>query len=76
MILLKKHRSNSLTTSRGHHLIEQLHAGPLPDFLDDSAQLLVGLLKISCTITKESRLERNFKEAFFRPHTTSSYLLF
>lgn len=34
----------TLTTGRGHHLVQQLHAGPLPDFLDDGPQLLIGLL--------------------------------
>lgn len=65
VILLKKHRSNSLTASRGHHLIKQLHAGPLPDFLDDSSQLLVGLLKISCTVPNKCHLSATFEK---RPH--------
>lgn len=41
-----------LTTSRRHHLIQQLHACPLPDFLDDSSQLLICLLQITCTTGK------------------------
>lgn len=30
-------------------MIQKLHARPLPDFLDDGPQLLVGLLQITCT---------------------------
>lgn len=39
-----RHKPIPLTTSGGHHLIQQLHAGSLPDFLDDGSQLFVGLL--------------------------------
>lgn len=32
-----------LTTRWGHHLVQQLHAGPLPDLLDYGPQFLIGL---------------------------------
>jgi hypothetical protein len=28
-------------------LVQELHAGPLPDLLDDCPQLLIGLLKVT-----------------------------
>ncbi len=53
---IDRHRPIQLTTSRGHHLIKQLHAGPLPDFLDDCSQLFIGLLQITCTTGKQTSL--------------------
>lgn len=61
----KKHRQLPLTTSRGHHLIQQLHAGPLPDFLDDRSQLFVGLLKITCTAANKCHFRATSGK---RPH--------
>lgn len=38
----------ALTACRRHHLVQQLHAGPLPDLLDDGPQLLIGLFEVPC----------------------------
>lgn len=39
------------TTSRGHYLIQQLHAGSLPDLLHYCPQFLIGLLQVPCMHT-------------------------
>lgn len=39
------------TTSRGHYLIQELHASSLPDLLHYCSQFLIGLLQVPCTDT-------------------------
>lgn len=36
------------TTSRGHYLVQKLHAGSFPDLLHYCPQLFVGLLQVTC----------------------------
>lgn len=40
----------ALTTCGGHHLVQQLHTGALPDFLNYCSQLFVGLLQVTCRV--------------------------
>lgn len=40
----------ALTTCRRHHLVQQLHTGALPDFLNYCSQLFVGLLQVTCRV--------------------------
>ena len=37
-----------LTSCGRHHLVQQLHAGPFPDLLDDGPQFLIGLFQVPC----------------------------
>lgn len=40
----------ALTTCRRNHLVQQLHTGALPDFLNYCSQLFVGLLQVTCRV--------------------------
>ena len=42
-----------LTTCRGDHLVQEFGAGALPDLLDDSTQLLVGLVNVALRLDFE-----------------------
>lgn len=41
------------TTSRGHYLIQELHAGSLPDLLDHNSKLLIGLLQVTLEMAEK-----------------------
>lgn len=40
----------ALTTCGGHHLVQQLHAGALPDLLNYCSKLFIGLLQVTCRV--------------------------
>lgn len=56
------------TTSRGHYLIQELHAGSLPDLLHYRPQFLIGLLQVTCT-HRNSIHTVSFKVVFSQLHT-------
>lgn len=48
-------------------MIQQLHARPLPDFLDDGSQLLVGLLQVTCSAGERRVTQRSPTSTRKRP---------
>ena len=44
----KEGKKRALTSGRGDDLIQKFRVGPLPDFLDDGTELLVGLVDVAC----------------------------
>ena len=47
------------TTSRGHYLIQELHAGSLPDLLHYRPQFLIGLLQVACAQEQYTKFLRS-----------------